>query len=451
MFGNFFIKVADVFLNIFDFFKNFNFKNLKLPKRNKTKKEINPKLFTKLNFSEVKKQKDIQNKLFNKLRKIFLKYFLGKKTIATEILMFLVLFAIAGFEIAGIYLTSIVMIYIFMLYFPKISQKHQYDDLNFELPYALRHMATELKAGKGLHDTLLTVSIANYGSLSGEFKRVLKEIKYGKSSEDALMEMSLRVSSEGLSRAVHQIVGTLRVGGNLANSLNVIAEDISFDMQIKLKEYSQKLTEEIGKGYNWYNLYRMLEYYNLLNTNKELQNLPSKLSWTHFSILIDLKDINKINYYAKLAVYENLSYRKLREKIKNNNYENKIPIKKLNNSISKEMLKNLLLQDIDNFLSLLGEDITYVKKNYLISKQEYIDVLLYSIKKNSYIVVQIKNDELNKEYLEEIKKSMHYIDKKVKTNKENKTEGIIIGKYNEKYQIIFTSNPNIIMNKTIKY
>ena len=78
------------------------------------------------------------------------------------------------------------------------------------------------------------------------------------------------------------------------------------------------------------------------------------------------------------------------------------------------MLKNLLLQDIDNFLSLLGEDITYVKKNYLISKQEYIDVLLYSIKKNSYIVVQIKNDELNKEYLEEIKKSMHYIDKKVK-------------------------------------
>lgn len=206
MFGNFFIKVADVFLNIFDFFKNFNFKNLKLPKRNKTKKEIDPKLFTKLNFSEVKKQKDTQNKLFNKLRKIFLKYFLGKKTIATEILMFLVLFAIAGFEIAGIYLTSVVMIYIFMLYFPKISQKHQYDDLNFELPYALRHMATELKAGKGLHDTLLTVSIANYGSLSGEFKRVLKEIKYGKSSEDALMEMSLRVSSEGLSRAVHQIV-----------------------------------------------------------------------------------------------------------------------------------------------------------------------------------------------------------------------------------------------------
>lgn len=241
MFGNFFIIVADVFLDIFNFFKNFNFKNIKLPKRNKVKKELNPKLFAKINFTEVKKQKESQNKLLNKSRKVFLKYFLRKKAIAIGVLIFFILFITAEFEIAGIYLTLMVMIYIFMLYFPKISQKHKYDDLNFELPYALRHMATELKAGKGLHDTLLTVSMANYGSLSGEFKRVLKEIKYGKSSEDALMEMSCRVSSEGLSRAVHQIVGTLRVGGNLAGSLNVIAEDISFDMQIKLKEYSQKL------------------------------------------------------------------------------------------------------------------------------------------------------------------------------------------------------------------
>ena len=39
----------------------------------------------------------------------------------------------------------------------------------------------------------------------------------------------------------HLLVTTLKVGGNLANSLNIIAEDITFDMQIKLKEYSQKL------------------------------------------------------------------------------------------------------------------------------------------------------------------------------------------------------------------
>ena len=57
--------------------------------------------------------------------------------------------------------------------------------------------------------------------------------------------MSKRIKSEGLTRAIHQIIGTLRVGGNLAGSLDIIAEDISFEMQIKLKEYSQKLNSFI--------------------------------------------------------------------------------------------------------------------------------------------------------------------------------------------------------------
>jgi flagellar protein FlaJ len=106
-------------------------------------------------------------------------------------------------------------------------------------------MGIELKSGKGLHDSLITIKNADYGSLSHEFNRVLEEVKYGKSTEDSLLEMSHRVKSEGLSRAVHQIISTLRVGGNLSSSLDVIAQDISFDMQIKLKEYSQKLNSFI--------------------------------------------------------------------------------------------------------------------------------------------------------------------------------------------------------------
>jgi flagellar protein FlaJ len=57
--------------------------------------------------------------------------------------------------------------------------------------------------------------------------------------------MTHRVNSEGLTRATYQIISTLRVGGNLANSLEIIAQDISFDMQIRLKEYSQKLNSFI--------------------------------------------------------------------------------------------------------------------------------------------------------------------------------------------------------------
>ena len=137
------------------------------------------------------------------------------------------------------------MIYIFTFYYPQIKQKHSYSDLNQELPYALRHMGIELKSGKGLHDTFISIKNAEYGSLSKEFNRVLEEIKYGKSTEESLLEMAHRVKSEGLNRTVHQIIGTIRVGGNLANTLDIIAKDISFETQIKLKEYSQKLNSFI--------------------------------------------------------------------------------------------------------------------------------------------------------------------------------------------------------------
>lgn len=137
------------------------------------------------------------------------------------------------------------MIYTFSFYYPQIKEKNSYSDLNQELPYALRHMGIELKSGKGLHDTMTTIKNADYGSLSKEFNRVLEEVKYGKPTEESLIEMSHRVDSEGLSRTIHQIIGTLRVGGNLANSLNIIADDISFETQIKLKEYSQKLNSFI--------------------------------------------------------------------------------------------------------------------------------------------------------------------------------------------------------------
>ncbi|MBQ6344889.1 MAG: type II secretion system F family protein [Methanobrevibacter sp.] len=143
------------------------------------------------------------------------------------------------------YLVMMAMFYVLVIYYPKIKEQKGYSDLNQELPYALRHMGIELKSGKGLHDTLLTIRDADYGTFSKEINRVLEEVKYGKSTESSLLEMSKRVKSEGLSRAIHQIIGTLRVGGNLAGSLDIIAKDISFEMQIKLKEYSQKLNSFI--------------------------------------------------------------------------------------------------------------------------------------------------------------------------------------------------------------
>jgi len=146
-----------------------------------------------------------------------------------------------GFEIVLAIILIGLIVFFLIFYFPKMEEKKRYSEISKELPYALRHMVTELKSGKGLHDTLNSIATHDYGALSEEFSRVLEEIKYGENTENSLMNMSKRVSSNGLDRAVQQIIGTLRTGGNLSNTLNIIAEDITYDLQMKLKDYSQKL------------------------------------------------------------------------------------------------------------------------------------------------------------------------------------------------------------------
>ena len=240
MFNNFFILIGDVTLSVLDFLRNISFK-----KEEHEKHSEPPAIFSKLNLDIEAQPMAKKETRFDEIRDILLKYMLDGHVIFALMGIAVVLGCLTDIELAGIYVVITAMFYMFILYYPQIKEQRGYADLNQELPYALRHMGIELKSGKGLHDALKTIKDANYGSLSKEFNRVLEEVKYGKSTEDSLLEMAHRVKSEGLYRSVHQIIGTLRVGGNLANSLDIIAQDITFDMHIKLKEYSQKLNSFI--------------------------------------------------------------------------------------------------------------------------------------------------------------------------------------------------------------
>ena len=243
IFKKFFIALGGMFLFVVNSIKGISLKDIKIKKEDTSKLDL--KMFSRINFeSKNENPKKNEDKIYI-IRNKLVKYFLNKKTIILLIAVLFLITYLTSFEIGGIYLILITMTYTFLIYYPQIKEKNSYSDLNQELPYALRHMSIELKSGKGLHDTMLTIKNSDYGSISKEFTRVLEEIKFGKQTEESLQEMSHRVNSEGLNRTIHQIIGTLRVGGNLANSLDIIAKDISFETQIKLKEYSQKLNSFI--------------------------------------------------------------------------------------------------------------------------------------------------------------------------------------------------------------
>ena len=101
-----------------------------------------------------------------------------------------------------------------------------------------------------------------------------------------------------------------------------------------IKEYSIKLTEELGKGYNESSLKRMWQFFIVI---KKGATLSHQLTWSHYVELLKIHDYNIINYYIHLIEQQNLSVRELRNKIKNKEYE------RLNNSTKLKLIDNKVI------------------------------------------------------------------------------------------------------------
>ena len=79
-----------------------------------------------------------------------------------------------------------------------------------------------------------------------------------------------------------------------------------------IKEYSKKLTREIGKKYSTTTLKYIRQFYEFSKSH----SLSDQLSYTHYKVLLPLKNKNAIDYYIRVSIINNLSVRELSFKIK---------------------------------------------------------------------------------------------------------------------------------------
>ena len=240
------------------------------------------------------------------------------------------------------------------------------------------------------------------------------------------------------------------------------------------KEYgknTEKLIMEVGKKYNERNLRYMRQFYEMISETK-WNAMRSKLCWSHYREVLSLKDINEIIYYLNECENKSLTQRQLHDLIKNNTYNrlpiitknkiikqqeldikdlipNPIIIKKSssNEKFSEYALKEFILNNIDIFLLQLGNGYSYVGNEYKIkigNTYNYIDLLLFNIDFNCYVVVELKVTELKKEYIGQIEVYMNYIDNNLRRINQDKTIGIIICKKDNKYIIEYSSDERIL-------
>ena len=243
-----------------------------------------------------------------------------------------------------------------------------------------------------------------------------------------------------------------------------------------IKEYSERLFNDTGRKYNITALKRIRQFYLVVEKGVPLAH---QLTWSHYCELLPLKDINEINYYVKITIEQCLSKRQLRERIRNKEYQrldDNTKLKLINKEetkindfvknpivihnkynldkerISEKVLQNLILEDIPSFLDELGDGYSFIKNEYKIkigNIYNYIDLLLFNIKYNCYVVVELKVTELKKEHIGQIQIYMNYIDNSLRKLTQDKTIGLIICKKDNKYVIEYSSDKRILTREYI--
>ena len=235
-----------------------------------------------------------------------------------------------------------------------------------------------------------------------------------------------------------------------------------------IKEYSKRLSEELGKKYTISLLYKTIQFYNIY---RKVPTVSGNLTWSHWYEMLSIHDINKIIYYLIQCDKQNLSVRQLRERIKNQEYErldDKVKLKLINNenekvedliknpiiinnkskyeAITEKILQQMILEDIENFMRELGNSFSFIGSEYKIKlgyRYNYIDLLLFNYEYNCFVVIELKVTELKKEYIGQIEVYMNYIDNNLKKYNHDKTIGIIICKKDNKYIMQYCSDKRI--------
>ena len=230
-----------------------------------------------------------------------------------------------------------------------------------------------------------------------------------------------------------------------------------------IKEYSLKLTKELGKGYNVTNLKNMRQFYLKL---KKGRTVCDQLQWSHYRYLLPIDNDNEFNYYVMITKKLNLSVRELRERIKSKEYERIgykaeleepkintliknpiiIKVKNKNEKLTEYTLHQTILENIDDFLKELGIGFAYISNEVKIkigNTYHYIDFLLFNVKFNCYVVVELKVTEFKAEYIGQITKYINYIDKNIKEPFNDKTVGVIICKKENKYIMEYCTDNRI--------
>ena len=232
-----------------------------------------------------------------------------------------------------------------------------------------------------------------------------------------------------------------------------------------MKTLSEKLTKEFGKGFSETNLEQMRKFFKVYGIPQTLsEEFQFNLSWSHYLILMRIKDINIRNFYEIEAFENNWSLRELKRQVNSSLYErlvlskDKEKVKELavkgqiiekaqdiikdpyileflgldeKSDYSENKLETEIINKLEMFLLELGKGFTFVGRQVRFTFDERhfrVDLVFYNRLLKCFVLIDLKIGEVTHQDLGQMQMYVNYYDRCVKLPDENDTIGIIICK-----------------------
>ena len=242
-----------------------------------------------------------------------------------------------------------------------------------------------------------------------------------------------------------------------------------------IKEWGHKLSNKYGKNYGIRTLQRMRQLFLLF---PKASTLWTQLSWSHYKIILPIKNPNERNYYINQIILNNLSVRELQKEIKNKSFDRlsyadknnieviteanetdlsimamiKDPIilksDKTIDKINEKAIHKYIISLLENKFLELGTGFALIGHEYKIhvGKSTYkIDLLFFNYIINSFVVVEVKTRELKHSDIGQLQFYVNYINKNIKKSNHNKTIGLLIVKKKNTFVIEYTTSDDILI------
>lgn len=302
------------------------------------------------------------------------------------------------------------------------------------------------------------------------------------------------------------VVNTLQVMTNFEIGRRIVEHEQKGEKRAEygtelLKELSARLTEEFGKGFSVANLQLMRLFFiefapriqqtpsvklsgaerlrtscakllpaEIWQTPSEKSKNPFTLSWSHYVLLLTIKDPDERSFYEieaanetwslselkrqkASALYERLALSRGKDKLKRLAAEGQV-IERPEDALkepyvleflglderadySESDLESAIINHLERFLLELGKGFLFEarQKRFTFDEDHYfVDLVFYNRLLRCYVLIDLKLSKLNHQDLGQMQMYVNYYDRHVKLPDENPTIGLLLCK--EKKQAV---------------